>query len=198
MLYIKSIKSITLRFSWFFAEYIVQHFKYSKMKLTKFTLAALIPLTIAWLPETDKLIISTNDTNLFTPSNGKIRGVNMGSLFVFEPWIAETTWSNMGCKDRKSEFDCVSSIGEGAANSAFKEHWDTWITQEDIQEMQTYGLNSIRVPVGYWMKEDLVDRVSQNFPQGTFSHLERLCGWASDSGLYIIIDLHGAPGAQTP
>lgn len=26
--------------------------------------------------------------------------------------------------------------------------------------------------------------------------MEKVCGWASDAGLYIILDLHGAPGAQ--
>jgi aryl-phospho-beta-D-glucosidase BglC (GH1 family) len=38
---------------------------------------------------------------------------------------------------------------------------------------------------------------SEHFPQGGLQYLENLCGWASDAGLYIIIDLHGAPGAQT-
>lgn len=43
-----------------------------------------------------------------------------------------------------------------------------------------------------------VYRDSEYFPQGGFDYLETLCGWASDAGLYIIIDLHGLPGAQTP
>lgn len=119
----------------------------------------------------------------------------MGSLFVFEPWIAKTTWFEMDCKGEKSEFGCASSIGQDAANTAFKKTLDTWITQDDIQEIQTYGLNTIRVPVGYWMKEDLVDRASEHFPQGAFSYLKRLCGWASDAGLYITIDLYGVPWA---
>lgn len=162
------------------------------------TFGALTGLAAAWLPETNKQISATNGTNLFSNANGKIRGVNMGSLFVFEPWIAQDAWSDMGCGGQKSEFDCVSSIGQDASDSAFAKHWGSWITQEDIDEIQSYGLNTIRVPVGYWMKEDLVDRNSEHFPKGGFEYLERLCGWASDAGLYIIIDLHGAPGAQTP
>jgi aryl-phospho-beta-D-glucosidase BglC (GH1 family) len=35
-------------------------------------------------------------------------------------------------------------------------------------------------------------------PQGALKYLTRLCGWASDRGFYIIIDFHGAPGAQQP
>jgi len=38
---------------------------------------------------------------------------------------------------------------------------------------------------------------SERFPQGGLEYLQRVCGWASDAGLFIIIDMHGAPGAQT-
>jgi hypothetical protein len=62
--------------------------------------------------------------------------------------------------------------------------------------MQSYGLNTIRIPVGYWMDESLVYADSEHFPQGGLHYLSQLCGWASDAGFYIIIDMHGAPGAQ--
>lgn len=62
--------------------------------------------------------------------------------------------------------------------------------------MASFGLNAIRIPVGYWMLESLVYSDSEHFPQGGFAYLERLCGWASDAGFFIMIDLHGAPGAQ--
>lgn len=58
--------------------------------------------------------------------NGKIRGVNMGSLFLFETWIAENAWSDIGRDGQQSEFDCVSSIGQNAANSVFAKHWESW------------------------------------------------------------------------
>lgn len=116
---------------------------------------------------------------------------------MFESWIAKAFWSDMGCKGQESEFDCVSSIGQDAANSAFAKHWESWITQADIHNIQSYGLNTIWVPVGYWMKEDPV-YATEHFPQGGFDYLERLYGWASEAGLYIVIDLHELPGAQTP
>jgi aryl-phospho-beta-D-glucosidase BglC (GH1 family) len=184
--------------------------------ITLFTLQ-----TQAWLPGEQREIYSQDGSNLFnttgftnttTPSNytstskiarkrwlpasGTIRGVDLGSLFVLEPWMASTEWSDMGCSGQNSEFDCVSALGQDQANINFQNHWNTWITQDDIDQMQSYGLNTIRVPVGYWMKEDLVYQNSEFFPQGGMGYLERLCGWASDAGFYIIIDLHGAPGAQ--
>lgn len=179
----------------------------------------LVP-AIAWLPGLDKTIITNNGTNLFNgtsasagnitgpygnsttkrwlPSSGKIRGVNLGSLFVFEPWLGSTAWSNMGCGSSNSEFDCTVLLGQTQANTVFQAHWNTWITQSDITQMQSYGLNTIRIPVGYWILESLVYSDSEHFPQGAATYLERICGWASDAGFYIIIDMHGAPGAQVP
>lgn len=161
-------------------------------------LSAISNLAAAWLPEVDKKITANNGTNLFTPSKGKIRGVNLGTQFIFEPWIAEKAWGDMGCGDTKSEFDCVDSLGQEKANDAFAKHWETWTTEDDIAEIVSYGLNTIRIPVGYWLKEDLVDKESEHFPQGGLDYVKKLCGWASDAGLYIIMDLHGAPAAQTP
>ena len=128
--------------------------------------------------------------------NFEVRGVNLGSQFIVEPWMASDEWSSMGCGNAGSEFDCVSALGQSAANSAFQHHWDTWTTQQDIEQMKSYGLNTIRIPIGYWIREDLVYTDSEHFPQGGLKYLERICGWASDAGMYIIIDLHGAPGAQ--
>ena len=174
-------------------------------------LALFISQASAWLPEEQKHIFSTNGNNLFShnetalgnktskrwlPASGKIRGVNLGSLFVFEPWLAQTEWSNMGCGAYASEFDCVSALGQNQANVVFQSHWNTWITQDDISQMQSYGLNTVRIPVGYWMMEEIVYTDSEHFPQGGLGYLERVCGWASDAGFYIIIDMHGAPGAQ--
>jgi len=45
------------------------------------------------------------------------------------------------------------------------------------------------------MDESLV-YPNESFPQGGYKYLERVCGWASDQGFYITIDMHGAPGSQ--
>ncbi|KAL3491054.1 glucan endo-1,6-beta-glucosidase B [Aspergillus germanicus] len=174
-------------------------------------LLASIPSALAWIPGVERDIFSNTGENIFNattptpgptkrwlPSSGKIRGVNLGTHFIFEPWISSSVWSSLGCGGQNSEFDCVMALGQDAADEAFAGHWASWITQEDISLMREYGLNTIRIPVGYWMKEDLVYSDSEYFPRGAFEYLERVCGWASDVGMYIIIDLHGAPGAQQP
>lgn len=112
--------------------------------------AAFAPVSQAWMPD------------------HKIRGVNVGTMFVFEPWIDSGEWAKMGCDGQQSEFDCVSALGQDAADSAFQSHYENWLTEDDLDEMKSCGLNTIRVPLGYWLDEDLVDE-SEHFPKVSIS-----------------------------
>lgn len=147
-----------------------------------------VALVNAWMPG-NKTITSREGRNLFKrpsnatgpgnttasghltdgwlPGNLPIRGVNLGSQFIVEPWMASTEWTDViGCtSSQPSEFDCVLYLGQSTANSRFATHWGDWITQGDIGEMISYGLNTIRIPVGYWIWESLkYDRYSAMLP----------------------------------
>ncbi|KAG9254774.1 glycoside hydrolase family 5 protein [Emericellopsis atlantica] len=160
----------------------------------------LLPTTLlltgaqAWMPYERDLYNATG-TKRWLPGADKIRGVNLGSQFIIEPWMANDAWNNMGCGGYNDEWQCTQALGQDAANEAFRGHWDTWTTQEDIQQMASLGLNTIRLPVGFWLKEDLV-KDDEYYPQGGLEYVDRLVGWAKDAGLYVIMDLHGGPGSQ--
>ncbi|KAF3045094.1 hypothetical protein E8E12_008575 [Didymella heteroderae] len=128
------------------------------------------------------------------PSN-KIRGVNLGSLFIVEPWMSSNTWKSMGCGGAKSEWDCVISLGQEKANTAFQKHWDTFITADDFDKMKDYGINTVRIPVGHWFVEETII-VGENWPRGGMQYLDKVAGLAASRNIGVIIDLHAAPGVQ--
>lgn len=64
-------------------------------------------------------------------------------------------WNSMGCGGSADEWSCVQHLGQDAADAAFRTHWQTWITVGDLQEIKSYGLNTVRIPVGFWINEDL-------------------------------------------
>jgi hypothetical protein len=39
--------------------------------------------------------------------------------------------------------------------------WESWLTQDDVDGMVAAGLNSIRVPLGFWIIEDIVDQTHE-------------------------------------
>lgn len=134
-------------------------------------------------------------TTLAALPEHKIRGVNLGSLFIVEPWMSGGTWKYMGCGDAASEWDCVAALGQDKANEAFQNHWDTFITADDFDKMVEYGLNTVRIPIGHWFVEETIVQ-GENWPRGGMKYLDKVAGIAASKNISIILDLHGAPGVQ--
>lgn len=111
--------------------------------------------------------------------------------------MAESSWSRIGCSSYNDEWACVEGIGQAKADAGFKTHWDTWTTESDIKLMADIGLNALRIPVGFWIRESLVYD-DEHYPRGGLPYLDRIVGWCKKYGIYVIMDLHAAPGVQTP
>ncbi|CAG2005534.1 unnamed protein product [Fusarium graminearum] len=153
----------------------------------------------AWTPQSRVAARANGEqlTERWLPSDKKIRGVNLGSQFIIERWMAEESWKTMGCSAYNDEWQCVKGIGQAKANAAFKKHWETWITEDDIKQIASLGLNAVRIPVGYWMHEDIIQD-GEYWPRGGIWHLDRIVGWCKDHGIYVLIGLHSGPGISSP
>ncbi|KAI0714174.1 glycoside hydrolase family 5 protein [Cerioporus squamosus] len=134
----------------------------------------------------------------------KMYGVNLGGWLLVEPWIIPQEWADMGgdwnCTDCStcigSEFSLVQAYPE-TAHDKFEKHWSTWFTQSDVDALAEVGINTIRIPLGYWIVERLVDRKTEFYPRGGISHLKRGVKMLKDAGMSIILDHHALPGVQT-
>ncbi|KKP00118.1 hypothetical protein THAR02_07770 [Trichoderma harzianum] len=135
----------------------------------------------------------------------KIRGVNFGGWLIAEPWMVPDTWTRvLGCVQNVdlSEFDCMRNRYSGdqraEGNDKFETHWSQYITTDDVQQVFDVGLNTIRIPIGYWSLPDIVDSASEPFADGSrmMPYLDNVVEKAAELGIYVIIDFHGAPGGQ--
>ncbi|EJD36695.1 glycoside hydrolase [Auricularia subglabra TFB-10046 SS5] len=150
----------------------------------------------------NRLKNSTISGRAIFPSNG-IRGVNLGAWFVFEPYMAIDRWHDMGgdwlCGDCTNcvndEFSLTRKLGQAQANSVFANHWNTWITQDDVNQIKQLGLNSVRIPIGFWIIESTVNG-DEFYPRGGLNYLRQGCKRFRDAGINVLLDLHAAPGAQ--
>ncbi|RSL47209.1 hypothetical protein CEP54_013523 [Fusarium duplospermum] len=167
--------------------------------LAKLAFCLFLTVANAWTPQSRSAAYHNGEklSERWLLGSDKIRGVNLGSQFIIERWMAEESWKKMNCGPYNDEWTCVEGIGQAAADKAFKKHWETWTTEDDIKQIASLGLNAVRIPVGFWMYEDIVQE-DEYYPRGGIWHLDRIVGWCKDHGLYVIIDLHGAPGSQSP
>ncbi|KAL8945620.1 MAG: hypothetical protein Q9183_008032, partial [Haloplaca sp. 2 TL-2023] len=130
----------------------------------------------------------------FDYNGEKIRGVNLGGWFVLEPWITPSVFQDWETSQEVvDEFTYSAALGPDETFSRLSQHWDTWITQDDFNQIAQAGLNHVRIPIGYWA---LAPREGDPYVQGQLDVLDRTINWAREAGLKIMMDLHGAPGSQ--
>lgn len=91
------------------------------------------------------------------------------------------------------EYTYGAKYGAEEAAKRLKSHWDTWITEDDFSTIASYGLNHVRIPIGYWA---LDTSKGEPYPQGQYPYLFKAVEWSAKYGLKVIIDIHGAPGSQ--
>lgn len=133
--------------------------------------------------------VHTSGTELVDGS-GKplmLRGTNLGNWFEPEGYMFHL--GDSAQSPREIEDLSRGLIGPEKADAFWKKWRENYISQEDINRIKAMGFNSVRVPI-HWKF------FTQDNSEG-FQLLDRLVQWAKKDQIYIIIDLHCAPGGQT-
>lgn len=88
-------------------------------------------------------------------------------------------------------------VGPDFVGQFWRTFQDNYITRDDIQYIRKTGMNSVRLPFHYKMftNEDYMGHEAN--PQMGFARIDSLIGWCREAGLYVILDMHDAPGGQT-
>jgi endoglucanase len=116
-----------------------------------------------------------------------LRGTNLGNWLVREGYMFH--FDDGPQSSREIEALTNELLGPTAAKKFWRDYMDRYVNRDDIQFINRAGFNSIRIPIHY-----------KYFLPGEdegFALLDRVIGWAREAGLYVIIDLHAAPGGQT-
>ncbi|CAN1236083.1 Glucan 1,3-beta-glucosidase [Linum grandiflorum] len=95
---------------------------------------------------------------------------------------------------QQGEFQVTNGYGPIRATQVMREHWNTFIVEEDFKFISQNRLNAVRIPVGWWIASD--PNPPKPFVGGSLQALDNAFRWAEKYGLKVIIDLHAAPGSQ--
>jgi endoglucanase len=122
--------------------------------------------------------------------NGKpllLRGTNLGNWMVPEGYM----WQFGGHVQSAREIEALVAelIGPERSKTFWQQWRDNYVTQSDIHLIHQAGFNSIRVPMHY--------RFFQSDDAEGFRLLDRLVKWSRAEGIYLVLDMHAAPGGQT-
>ncbi|TFK33631.1 glycoside hydrolase superfamily [Crucibulum laeve] len=130
----------------------------------------------------------------------KQRGINLGSWFVLERWIADYPYQHAH-EPGQSDLDVARG---DKAKEILEGHWDNWIVEEDWDWISKRGLNTVRIPIGYYhlcgVDPSVIEKTDfkdfGNVFAGAWSRIVKAIESAHQYGIGVLIDLHAAPGKQ--
>ncbi|ODV63240.1 glycoside hydrolase family 5 protein [Ascoidea rubescens DSM 1968] len=155
-----------------------------------FCLIFLASISIAKPIPSLKLLSKRSTFNYY---DNKIQGVNLGGWLLLEPYITPSLFEGFGDDIPVDEYNYCKYLGKEEALKRLQEHWSTFFTESDFADIAEYGLNAVRIPIGYWAFEG-VD--GDPYVQGQVEYLDKAIEWAAKYNLKVWVDLHGAPGSQ--
>ena len=71
-----------------------------------------------------------------------------------------------------------------------KEHYDSFIVEEDVERISSWGFDHIRVPVDY----NLVEKEDGSYSENGFAYIQRVIDWCGKYQLNMVLDLHKTAG----
>ena len=120
-----------------------------------------------------------------------LKGVNLGNWLIMEMWML----GGAGVPDQYTfERVLADRFGEEEKDRLMELYRESWITERDFEIIQSFDMNVIRLPFWYTLLED-DDNPFEIKPDG-WKWLDRAIEMAEEYGFYVILDMHGAPGAQ--
>src|SRR5271165_987537 len=132
--------------------------------------------------------VHTQARSLVTPDGQRLllRGINLGNWLEPEGYMFLFEGGAQAPREIEELFNEL--VGPEEAAKFWLTYRDKYITQRDIAFIQKAGFNSVRIPLHY-----------KFFAAGGegFGYLDRVIEWCSKAGLWVILDLHCAPGGQT-
>lgn len=122
-----------------------------------------------------------------------LQGVGLGNWMLPEGYMWR--FGEAGDRPRKIEKIVSDLIGPDGAEKFWKEFRQEYITQKDIQRIAQLGFNSVRPALN--ARLFLSEGEHPVYQKEGFELLDNLIQLCKQSGIYVIIDMHAAPGGQT-
>jgi len=128
------------------------------------------------------------------------RGVNLGGWLLWEPGpcnqqplvkatghVPPDEWTL--CEELRTKF------GPAEAARLVAQHRAEYITKKDFEEIAALGLNSVRLPFGYWVV--VGPRPGEPYIGPCLEVMDNAFKWAEETGLQIVLSFHGTIGCQS-
>ncbi len=120
-----------------------------------------------------------------------LRGVGLGNWMLPEGYM----WGFGKGAESPREIEALVArlIGAESAARFWASYRESFITEADIERIAASGFDHVRLPINARVIQD----ASGEPIEAGYAMIDRLIGWCRTHRLWVLLDLHGAPGGQT-
>jgi len=126
-----------------------------------------------------------------------LRGMGLGGWMLQEGYMLKL--GEIG-QQHKIRAKLVELVGEERTAEFYRAWLDSHTTRADIDAMAKWGFNSVRLPIHFdqlTLPADKEPEAGQDtWHDEGFQRIDRLLEWSKANRIYLILDLHAAPGGQ--
>ena len=117
-----------------------------------------------------------------------LRGLNLGGWLMMEAYFMHSP--NTAEQLFKKNF--AKHLSTSALKEFEKSFRGAFIKEEDIKRIKSFGFNCLRVPFNC----RLVETKPYKYSKSGLSYLDNVVAWGKKYKIWIILDMHAAPGGQ--
>ncbi|NQT63045.1 MAG: cellulase family glycosylhydrolase [Candidatus Marinimicrobia bacterium] len=117
-----------------------------------------------------------------------MRGMGLGGWLVPEGYMLHT----ISQSPTTIRNDIIDVVGEVGADQFYAAYHENYVTREDIAELAEWGFDHVRMPFHY----NMFSPARGVWSEWGFEVTDSLIAWCSDVGIYVVLDMHCAPGGQ--
>jgi aryl-phospho-beta-D-glucosidase BglC (GH1 family) len=167
---------------------------WSNAKRQLWLIVILLNLAVSSSIHAQSRFVTTRGKDIVSP-DGKpllLKGINLGNWLLPEGYMFKFKTTN---SPRRIETVINELVGEDASRRFWQAYRESYITVEDIKFIKASGFNSVRVPFNYrlFVSDDKPLRLEGE----GYRLLDKVVAWCRRENLYVILDMHAAPGGQT-
>jgi len=168
---------------------------YYKMSKKIFLIILLFSTILTWsqgLKTDGKKIVNSNGEEVI------LKGMGLGGWMLMEGYMMQSS----EVADTQHEFKnkVIELMGEDKTNEFYAAWLDNHVTKKDIDSLAKWGYNSVRLPMHYNLFtpaiEDEPVQGQITWKDKGFNMVDDLLDWCESNSMYLILDLHAAPGGQ--
>ena len=119
----------------------------------------------------------------------RLRGIGLGNWMLVEHFMIGLPQVDYVMRETFTEV-----LGPEKAAAFWDAYMKNYLTETDMARIRALGFNHVRLPFSYRHFES--DAQPGQWRKEGFEELDRVIGWCRQHGLWVLLDLHSAPGCQ--